>query len=293
MATLKEIRNRIRSITNTGQITRAMKMVAAANLRHVQTSMVSSRAYSERAEKMLESVFVSKLAENSIYIKPKKGNGKSVYLIVVGNRGLCGVYNIALLQFAKKIMDEDPHSKYVYVAGKWGREVFANMGIDIDEEFPVLSEDPKSDESRQIVDRLKQLYMQEDTGNIYMIFQTYVSAMKQEPSVKQLFPVDTGIMQKKHAKNNDDKLRFTDYYFEPDKKDVLDRLIEIYADSFVLANLKEAKCAEHTARMTAMTNANDNIDQLLNKLQTTYNRVRQENITNEISEIVGGAAALK
>lgn len=171
---------------------------------------------------------------------------------------------------------------FLVVSGRWGREVIAASGIPVKKTFDAASDTPDSAEARELAGYLRELYLGGEADKVVLVYEHYKSALAQVPVNLQLLPVVAGEADETAG----------DYIFEPDAEELLDRLAQLYLDSTMLSVLLEAKTGEHTARMTAMTSATDNTDELLDELRLRLNHARQSAITTEISEIAGGAAAL-
>ena len=306
MATMQAIRARIKSVTSTQQITRAMKMVAASKLRKVQGRMMAVREYDNYGREILKHLLIdSDIELNNPFTTPRKEVKKVAYVLIVGNRGLCGMYNSAVLHMLTDIMKEETRPYEVIVCGKWGKEVFKHRGIPVVKTFDELSDTPSILDCLEISDYLKQAYLNEDYDEIHLVYQTYVSALSQVPKNYQILPkepqdiaVHAGFDYKPPFETDEDDpddepVIEYDYLYEPDRDTFVDSFMDLYIARRFQEALLEAKCAEHSARVQAMTSASDNTEKLIAKLQLFYNRARQAAITTEISEIVGGASALK
>jgi len=208
---------------------------------------------------------------------------KVLYVLFVGNRGLCGVYNTALLKFAENRLAREERDASLLVCGRWGRDLLAASSLPVTGTLPELPDAPAMEEVKAISDDLKARYLSGEADEIVLLYEHYASALRQEPCAKKLLPVDppAGGAGEKSV------------ILEPDGKSLVDSLVELYIDNAVRAVVLEAKTGEHSARMTAMTAASDNTEQLLAKLNLELNHARQSAITTEISEIVGGANALQ
>lgn len=248
MANMRAIRTRIKSVESTRQITKSMKMVAASKLRRTQDSMAALRPFAETSRRMLAHVAATASGAECPLLVPHEGE-RICYVLFVGNRGLCGMYNSALVKYLEELAKGK--DCFLVVSGRWGREVIAASGIPVKKTFDAASDTPDSAEARELAGYLRELYLGGEADETA-----------------------------------------GDYIFEPDAEELLDRLAQLYLDSTMLSVLLEAKTGEHTARMTAMTSATDNTDELLDELRLRLNHARQSAITTEISEIAGGAAAL-
>ena len=283
MANMRAIRSRIKSVQNTQQITKTMKMVAAANLRRTQTGMSAMRTFAAETQQLMDAL----LAGGAQYPNPlleRREDVKNVcYVLFVGNRGLCGMYNHANVRFLQQLCREETRPCSVVVYGRWGRDVIAQSGLNVVETFQEVSDTPTMNDALQLADYLKRMYLSGEADEIHLIYQHFRSVLSQNPTDLQLLPAAP------EAKGES----MHDYIFEPDEATILENVLQLYVNNTVLSVLLEAKTGEHAARMTAMSTATDSTRELIAALQLHLNRARQAAITTEISEIVGGANALK
>ena len=283
MANMRAIRSRIKSVQNTQQITKTMKMVAAANLRRTQTGMSAMRTFAAETQQLMDAL----LAGGAQYPNPlleRREDVKNVcYVLFVGNRGLCGMYNHANVRFLQQLCREETRPCSVVVYGRWGRDVIAQSGLNVTETFQEVSDTPTMNDALQLADYLKRMYLSGEADEIHLIYQHFRSVLSQNPTDLQLLPAAP------EAKGESPH----DYIFEPDEATILENVLQLYVNNTVLSVLLEAKTGEHAARMTAMSTATDSTRELIAALQLHLNRARQAAITTEISEIVGGANALK
>ena len=289
MANMRAIRNRIKSVEGTRQITKSMKLVSGAKLRRVQSARGSLNIFAEKSGAILRDLLAQMQEVDNPFLKG--GTGRAVYVLLVGNRGLCGAYNTAILNFMKNevrihpdLEDTDPENDpLLVVVGSWGRDLIAELGLEVIKTFDDFKDVPTSDEAAALTAYLKELYLSGEVSQITFVYQHYRSALSQMPAVMDFLPVSsTGAA-----------MVASDIIYEPDEKQILDQLVDIYMYSTVFSLMLEARLGEHTARMMAMTAATDNTEELIARLTQDLNHARQAAITTEISEIVGGAAALK
>ena len=283
MANLRAIRSRIKSVENTRQITKSMKMVAAAKLRRTQTAFQSLRVYADRSGELLERVSAGAAGETaSPYLKPHAETKCICYVLIVGNRGLCGTYNHALLRYCEKLIRESDRKSLLICCGRWGKDLIAAAGLQVQETMEI-GDTPSHEEALALAEKLKALYREEAVDEIVFVYQHYRSVLSQEPTMTRLLP----LKQEAGEKSEETPI------FEPDRESLLNRLLDMYIGNTVHAILLEARTGEHSARMTAMTAAADNTEELINDLTLELNHARQAAITTEISEIAGGAEALR
>lgn len=286
MASMREIRARIRSVKNTQQITKTMKMVASAKLHRTQSGLSGIRSFARRSQHVLAELMAGENAGyDNEFLLPRKEVRTVCYVLFVGNRGLCGVYNHAVLRYAQELVQADERPCTVVVCGSWGRDIIAQSGLPVRHTFDALSDTPDMAEALPVADYLKRLYLSGEADEIHLVYQRFQSALQQVPDQVQLLPARLQVQQREEAGN--------DYIFEPDARSVLENMVQLYLNNMVYSVLLEAKVSEQASRMTAMSAATDATTELINDLSLQLNRVRQAAITTEIAEIVGGANALK
>ena len=280
MANLRAIRSRIKSVQNTQQITKSMKMVAAAKLRRTQSAFGALRAFAQKSEEILRRVGASD--PDNPFLRPHAENTRVCFVLIVGNRGLCGTYNASLLRYLQQLQKDEGREAFLVTVGRWGRDLIPTAGIPIRRGFEI-SDTPTADEAHGLCEYLCQLYTDGEADEIVLVYQQFRSALSQAPGQKTLLPLPDP------AEGGDGD---SHVIFEPDRVTLLHTLTELYLQNTVHAVLLEARTGEHASRMTAMTAASDNTEELIDDLTLELNHARQAAITTEISEIVGGAAAL-
>lgn len=283
MANMRAIRTRIKSVKNTQQITKAMKMVAVSKLRRTQSAMTASRPFADKSHEVLSTLLKSEAAGNNRYIKPRKDVKKVCYVLFVGNRGLCGMYNSAILRYMQELAEREEREYGVVVCGRWGKDVIAKSGLNVIASFPELSDTPSAIEAIELAEYLKDMYLSGKADEVHLVYQHYVSALSQKPTDELLLPA-----KPEDSEEHEER----DIIFEPDAESVLESIMQLYINNRVYSVMLDAKSGEHSSRMTAMTSATDSTKELIDKLELSLNRARQAAITTEISEIVGGASAL-
>lgn len=282
MAGIREIRSRIKSVESTGKITKSMKMVSASKLRKTQVSMNSFRKYYDEFDKVLGNILSSQPSFKNPFISSSKGK-RPLYVLITGNRGLCGTYNSDLLHyFGKQIKDEE-RDYSVLLCGRWICEGYPENAVHVLERIPSIPDVPDYSFASSFSDKLKQLYSSGEYDEIVFVYQRYKSALSQVPCSKKVLPVSF----------DSEKTSELEFIFEPDKDALMNSLIDSYITNTVYSLLLELKSGEHVSRMSAMTAASDNTDELLSELNLKLNHARQAAITTEISEIVGGANSFK
>ncbi len=282
MANLRKINKRIKGVENTRQITKSMKMVAAAKLRRTQEAFAAQQAFAGRCETLLAEVCADLQELQNPLLQPREESRRVCYVLLLGNRGLCGTYNHALLRYAQELARQDSRESFFVVCGRWGKELLPGAGIAVERSVAV-SDTPAAQEAGELAAYLRELYQSGQADEVQMVYQHYRSVLQQQPTHKRLLPLTL-------AREGSARER---YLFEPDRESLLEKLLQLYLNNTVHALLLEARTGEHSARMTAMTAATDNTEELLAELRLELNHARQTAITTEISEIVGGAEALR
>ena len=282
MANMREIRARIKSVKSTQQITKAMKMVSAAKLRRTESTMATVRHFAGQSQHVLDELLCGSTNYANRFLTPREEVKNVCYVLFVGSRGLCGIYNHAVVRYAQEVLAAETRPYSLVVCGRWGRDVIAHEGLQAERTFADMSDTPTLEDSLELADYLKEKYLKEEADEIHLIYQHYHSVLQQNPTSLQLLPA------KAEAKGGSG----SEYIFEPDGETVLENLMQLYLNNTVYSVLLEAKVGEQAARMTAMSTATDATTELIDDLSLQLNRVRQAAITTEIAEIVGGANAL-
>lgn len=301
---MRDIKRRIKSVKSTKQITKAMEMVASAKLRKTRQRLDESRPYT-RAWKQAILGFLGEL-QDSLHplITPREVIKKTGYIVIAGNRGLCGGYNANVVKLAWEHMQQKP-AKEVFPVGIKSKEYFVNRGMEIPRAFLDLTEMPDFVEAQDIRNCCLDRYLKEELDELYLVYTHFDSTISYKPKVLKLIPLDeealetcfktddTLMKEQEEAQQaaQDEKWELTIY--EPSMIDVLNKVIPSYLDSMIYGGLLESSVSEQAARRVAMENATNNAEEMIDKLQLQYNRARQAAITQEIAEIVGGAEALK
>ncbi|MGF1742658.1 F0F1 ATP synthase subunit gamma [Vibrio profundum] len=288
MAGAKEIRNKIGSVKSTQKITKAMEMVAASKMRRSQEAMQATRPYAETMRKVIGHVANANLEYRHPYLEEREAK-RVGYIIVSTDRGLCGGLNINL--FKKAMLDmKDWSAKGVDVelaiVGSKATAFFNNSGAKVAAQVSGLGDSPSLEDLIGSVTVMLKKYDEGELDRLYVVYNHFVNTMVQQPTIDQLLPLpksDSEEMQRKHA---------WDYIYEPEPEPLLDKLLMRYIESQVYQGVVENLACEQASRMIAMKSATDNASDLIDELELVYNKARQSAITQELSEIVSGAAAV-
>ncbi|MFZ5592720.1 MAG: F0F1 ATP synthase subunit gamma [Pseudomonadota bacterium] len=287
MAVGKEIRSKIKSIKNTQKITRAMEMVAASKMRKAQDRMEAARPYATKIRNVIGHLAHAHPEYKHPYLQDrevKKGVG---FIIISSDRGLCGGLNANLFKAAVRAMREW-HDKGVKIdlctIGGKAEGFFKRLGGNVVAHASHLGDKPQVTDLIGVVKVMLDAYDSGQIDRLFLVYNDFVNTMTQKPRVEQLLPV--------HGVEDPQLKHHWDYLYEPDAKDVLDGLLMRYVESLVYQGVVENLSCEQAARMVAMKNASENAGGLISDLQLVYNKARQAAITQELSEIVAGAAAV-
>lgn len=287
MSQLKEIKNRIVAVKNTQKITRAMKMVATAKLRRAQDRIISARPYANKIDELLKQLasVADKGANPLMEQRPVKTN---LVVVITGDRGLCGSFNTNIIKHATQRIKELGENTKIIAVGKKSVDFFKKSNLDVIGNYPVVFSDLRIEIAKNVIEFIKKGYFEGSYDRVYIINSEFVSMMKQIPVMEKFLP----IIDDSETDKTETKAKI-DYIFEPDADTILNDLIPRQMLIKLWKALLESNAAEQAARMTAMENATRNASDLIKHLDLQYNRARQEAITKEILEIVGGAEALK
>ena len=293
MANMRDIRRRIKSVTNTKKITGAMKMVSAAKLRKTQGTLVAVRPYSDKIQEVMDHLLSGGEEYDTPFLTPRKEVRNILYIVIAGDRGLCGGYNINLLRFAEAQMKATPEEQraMMLLIGNKAREHFRTRPqYEIMDVFSNIGDTPNVSQGKALSDYVIKKYLDGEVDEVHVVYSKFQSVLTQIPSVAQVLPIQVAVGSAEAEESGHTE---TDYIFEPGGKELLDVILPKYVASSIYRLLLESKAGEHGARMTAMDSATDNASDLIDKLTLALNRARQAQITTEITEIVGGAAALE
>ncbi len=291
MASTRDIRRRIKSVISTQKITKAMKMVSAAKLRKTQGTLVAIRPYSDKIQEVMDHLLSGGEDYKTPFLTPRDEVKNILYIVIAGDRGLCGGFNSNVLRFAEQQIKATPEgvNASVLLIGNKAREYFRSRPqYEIMDVFTNIGDTPNVSQGKALSDYVIKKYLDGEVDEVHMVYSKFQSVMTQIPSAAQVLPIqvaEAGEKKEAHAE--------TEYIFEPGGKELLDVILPKCVDSSIYRLLLESKAGEHGARMTAMDSATDNASELIDKLTLSLNRARQAQITTEINEIVGGAAALE
>ena len=282
MANLKEIRNRISSVSSTMQITSAMKMVSAAKLKKAQDAITAMRPYSDKLTQMLVNLSSSVDFEN-VYLSPRKVKNKLI-VCITSNRGLCGAFNSNVIKKCTEIANSSDQNVSFFCVGKKGGDILSKTHNVIQSNNAVF-DDLTFENISSIADKVMSMFLNKEYDSVQIVYNKFKNAATQIVTQEQYLPIENN-------NSKDDEKDSSDYIFEPTQIEIISELIPKSLKTQLYKSVRDSYASEHGARMTAMHKATDNATELRDQLKLTYNKARQAAITNEILEIVGGAEAL-
>jgi len=286
-AGVREYKRRIRSVKNMQQITKAMKMVAAAKLRRAQERAEASRPYTDTLQGTLARLAAVAYDVRHPLLESREEIRKVGYIVITGDRGLCGAFNTNVIRAAIAAMDKDERNVQngVIAVGRKARDFFKKRG-GVDAEFVNLGDNPSYADAREIGRYIMNAYENEELDEVYLVYGRFINVLRQVPTIDKILPIEPPPQEETEEK-------YVDYIYEPSAEDTLLTLLPRYIGSQIYHALLESKASELGARMTAMNNATENAGEIIDTLTLEMNKVRQASITDEILDIVGGAEALK
>lgn len=294
MANLRDIRNRIGTVNSTQQITKAMKMVAAAKLRKAQERMTKTSPYASKIQNVVGRLADSGTVSNPLVEKSEK-NENLLFIIIGSDRGLCGGFNNNLFKEVEKRLSKDFSEQLeagtisLITVGKKATAHFKKRKYNVIESFPGFFDSIEYDSTSAIMESATADFVKNIYDEVYIVFNEFRSVIAQNRKIDKVLPIDPTSF---NSENEDDSKSSIDYIYEPDSKAILDKLLPLHLNTQLWKAVLESNASEQGARMTAMDSATENAKELLRDLKLKYNQARQSAITTEISEIVSGAQAL-
>jgi F-type H+-transporting ATPase subunit gamma len=284
MPSLIDIRRRIRSVKNTQQITKAMKMVSAAKLRRAQDRTIGARPYSAMLRKVLGNVAAAVAGDESVAENPllaRRDEKRILLVLITADKGLAGAFNTNLIKGAQRFQAERPGVDVKFeLIGRKGRDFFRKRGVTVSGEYLGLAAKVRHEDTASIAQKAMEMFRAEEIDAVYLIFNEFKSVATQAMTVTRVLPAELP-----------QQATPVDYIFDDPPAEMLDALLPKYVEMEFYRALAESTASEHAARMTAMDAASSNAADMIDRLTLYMNRVRQSSITKEIIEVVSGAAA--
>jgi F-type H+-transporting ATPase subunit gamma len=294
MATVQDLKRRIRSIRNTRKITKAMELVASARLRRAQARIEAMRPYADRMTELMEGTAKASTSLQGLALLQRREVKKAAIIPLTGDRGLAGAFNAQVLRHAFSLEQElrgDGVEVHWLVAGKKGRSTLGFRRYEIDQSWIGFSDRPSYHDAQAIARKAAELYETGEVDRVVIVYNQFVSALVQRVVERDLLPIPEEALARDEAEEREEAL-LGDFIYEPEPEEILQRLLPVYIETELYRALLESAASEQGARMTAMRNASGNAADLISSLTLDMNRARQAEITQEILEVVAGADAL-
>jgi F-type H+-transporting ATPase subunit gamma len=294
MATVQDIKRRVRSIRNTRKITRALELVAAAKLKRAQSRIEDMRPYADRMLELMAGTVRASSSVRGLPLLQKHDEEQAVAIVpLTGDRGLAGAFNSQILRRAlaleRRLRGEGKQVRWVGV-GRRGVGSLRFRRLELAAEFTGFTDQPRYADAQAIAHRLADLYTESEVDRVIVVYNKFESALVQKVTVQDILPLSEDLLETGDEERRDDAMR-GDFIFEPEPEQILERLLPVYLETELYRALLESAASEHGARMTAMRNASKNAGELIDTLTLAMNRARQAEITQEILEVVAGADA--
>ncbi|MDD6356268.1 MAG: ATP synthase F1 subunit gamma [Oscillospiraceae bacterium] len=293
MANAREIQGRIRSIKDTMKITNAMYMVSSSKLQKARRDLKNTEPFFYLVQDSLAKILdASPEAGNAFFDTRdyRKGANRTVgYLVITADKGLAGAYNHNIIKLTEDIAKNE-EADMLFVVGQLGRHYFEKKNIPIDISFNYTAQNPTMNRARHIAEKMSELFLDKKIDDLYVIYTRMVNSMTVEATAKKILPLTEDKIQKQE---NGLVEHYQNAVFMPDAKTAFNKIVPDYITGFIYGALVESFCSEHNARMMAMQTATDSAKDMIRELSIQYNRARQAAITQEITEVVGGARASK
>lgn len=281
---LQATKRRIRSVSSTRKITKAMELVSTSKLKKAKNRYEEVNSYTDEIMSIVGNILSLKIDSDCEYLKENTSN-KSLCIVVTSSLGLCGGYNSNVFKTVLNEVSKDDTD--LIVVGSKGYSYFKNRGYQINNLFLEDTTGKEYEVARQISNEVLKLFLEQKYGKIKLVYTRYVNSVTFQPTIVSLLPVS----KKEVIKTSNDATMHKDTLFEPDATTILNALIPMYFESTLYGKFVESHVAEHASRRMAMENATDNADEIINDLKLQFNKARQTSITQEITEVVAGADA--
>jgi F-type H+-transporting ATPase subunit gamma len=294
VATVQDLKRRIRSIRNTRKITKAMELVASARLRRAQARIEAMRPYADRMTELMIGTARASTSLRGLTLLQRRDVRRAAIVALTGDRGLAGAFNAQVLRYAfaleRRLRGEGVEVRWL-VAGKKGRSTLTFRRYEIGAAWIGFSDRPSYHDAQAIAHRAAELYENDEVDRVVLVYNQFVSALVQRVVERDVLPIPEQLLQRDQADAREAAL-LGDFIYEPEPEQILERLLPVYVETELYRALLESAASEQGARMTAMRNASSNAADLISSLTLEMNRARQAEITQEILEVVAGADAL-
>jgi F-type H+-transporting ATPase subunit gamma len=295
MATVQDLKRRVRSIRNTRKITKAMELVAAARLRRAQARIEAMRPYADRMLELMTGTARASASVRSLPLLQQREAQTVAILPVTGDRGLAGAFNAQVLRRAfaleRRLRGEGLEVRWL-VVGRKGASTLRFRRYEVDEAWTGFGDRPGYADAQAIAHRLADLYVEGAVDRVVVVYNAFVSPLVQRVTEQEVLPISEELLRREDEEEAHEAALRGDFIYEPEPEEILARLLPVYLETEIYRSLLESAASEHGARMTAMRNASKSAGELIDSLTLAMNRARQAEITQEILEVVAGADAL-
>jgi F-type H+-transporting ATPase subunit gamma len=296
MAKTRELKRRIRSIRKTRQITKTMEMVSTSKLKRASDRVHAARPYAQRLSDVIGRLMDPELRERYPLLRQPEQVQRAAVVLITSNRGLAGAFNVNLIREARRLMERLRNNGVeveLHAVGRKGIGFFKFQKQAMATSRTDITDRPSSDDAISVIDPLRERFENGQLDEVYIVYAQFRSALSTPPGIMKVLPIEPAKEDDKDAVQEQRGRYVQNYILSPSGDELLTRILPLYVRNSMYRALVETAAAEHGARRTAMKNATDNAGDMLDLLNRTYNRARQAQITQEIAEIVGGAAALE
>ena len=292
----RELKRRIKSVQSTKKITKAMELISASRIAKAQERVAAARPYSQRITEVIRNLAAAGAGGDSPLLSPRDQVTTVAYVVVAADRGLAGSYNSGVIRAAERAMNADRDAgrdTALITVGKKATGYFRFRNYDIAASFVGFSDEPRYENARDVAEHIASRFESGEYSEVHLAFTQFLSMGTQIVQVDKYMPLDTAVIADTRADSGDSDGLKSAYEFEPGPDEILERLLPRYAEARLYAAFLDAAASEHAARQRAMKAATDNAEDMIVRLSRVMNRARQDSITTEIMEIVGGAEALR
>jgi F-type H+-transporting ATPase subunit gamma len=297
MASVQDIKRRIRSVRNTRKITRAMELVAAAHLRRAQARIEAMRPYADRMMELMVGTARASSSVRGLPLLQRREDVRTVAIVpLTGDRGLAGAFNASVLRHAfalERRLREEGKDVVWLASGKKGRSTLGFRRKNVVQAWTGFTDRPSYADAQAIAHKVAELYTAGDVDRVVLVYNHFVSALVQQVTEQDVLPIPEELLQEQEGEEERERALLGDFIYEPEPEEILVRLLPVYVETEIYRALLESAASEQGARMTAMRNASKNAGELIDRLTLAMNRARQAEITQEILEVVAGADALE
>jgi F-type H+-transporting ATPase subunit gamma len=294
MATVQDLKRRVRSVQNTAKITKAFELVASARLRRAQARIEAMRPYADKMLQLMSGVARASVSKQRLPLLQRRDPQTTAVVAITADRGLAGGFNAQVVRRAFALgreLEAEGQTVRWLVSGRKGRSTFRFRGYELLADWAGFSDRPAYSDAQGIAHRLAELYTEGEVDRVIVVYNSFQSALVQKVTEQEVLPIPEHLLETDEEERREDALR-GDFIYEPEPEEILERLLPVYLETELYRALLESAASEQGARMTAMRNASKNAAELIDSYTLAMNRARQAEITQEILEVVAGADAL-